>query len=128
MKKLLLAMLTIAAFTGAAHADEFTGLTLRAVSNSPIGGGAVLGGTSVSAVTTAYSNVTNFLGSAFANGGATVISGNTITKLVADDLGLKGPIEVHGPGDAGPGRFTPFCSMRPVPRPARSAAIRISPG
>lgn len=86
MKKLLLAMLTIAAFTGAAHADEFTGLTLRAVSNSPIGGGAVLGGTSVSAVTTAYSNVTNFLGSAFANGGATVISGNTITKLVADDL------------------------------------------
>ena len=33
-----------------------------------------------------YSNVTTFLGSAYSNGGAATQAGNTITKLVADDL------------------------------------------
>jgi len=33
-----------------------------------------------------YSNITNFTGSAFANGGAAVLSGNGITRLQADDI------------------------------------------
>ncbi|MBS1735308.1 MAG: T9SS type A sorting domain-containing protein [Bacteroidetes bacterium] len=37
-----------------------------------------------------YSNVTTFSGSAYPNGGATLVSGNTITTLVADSLGLIG--------------------------------------
>ncbi len=40
--------------------------------------------------TSVYSNVTTFAGSAFSNGGSEVQSGNTITRLVADSLGLSG--------------------------------------
>lgn len=40
--------------------------------------------------TSVYSNVTTFAGSAFSNGGSEVQSGNTITRLVGDSLGLSG--------------------------------------
>lgn len=39
-----------------------------------------------------YSNITTFSGQAYPNGGATLISGNTITTLVADSLGLVGTL------------------------------------
>lgn len=86
MTKRLLVLLCLGVFAGAAHASEFTGLTLRAIDNSPLGAPGSLGAASATATTTAYANVTNFLGSAFANGGAAVLSGNAITRLVADDL------------------------------------------
>ncbi len=35
---------------------------------------------------TVYSNTTNFLGSAFLNGGAAVVGTNTITRMVVDDI------------------------------------------
>lgn len=45
-----------------------------------------------------YSNVTTFAGSGFSNGGATTTSGNTITRLVSDSLGLAGspPFTING--------------------------------
>lgn len=45
-----------------------------------------------------YSNVTTFAGNAYSNGGSTTTSGNTITRLVADSLGLVGtpPFAING--------------------------------
>ena len=40
--------------------------------------------------TSVYSNVTTFSGAAYSNAGSEVQSGNTITRLVADSLGLVG--------------------------------------
>ena len=39
-----------------------------------------------------YSNVTTFSGSAYPNGDATLVSGNTITSLVADSIGFVGTL------------------------------------
>lgn len=44
------------------------------------------GGISPQVDVVAYSNITNFTGSAFSNGGAAVLSGNGITRLQADDI------------------------------------------
>lgn len=99
MTKRLLVLLCLVTFAAVAGATEFTGLTLRAIGNAPIGAPGILGASSATATTTAYANVTNFFGNASTNGGATAISGNTITRLVADDLvpaGGYGGLNVAG--------------------------------
>lgn len=48
-------------------------------------------------VVTVYSNVTNFSGAAFAQGGAANQAGNTITTLAADNINLGSPgVAIHG--------------------------------
>src|SRR5207302_3756470 len=60
---------------------------IRLISSTPISSARNASPTSVSP-NALYSNVTNFSGSGFKNGGAANQSGNTITRLVADSLGF----------------------------------------
>jgi len=85
MRKLLVGMVA-SLFATSAFGAEFFGLELTQVAHVPFGEAQTLGGTR--GTTGIYSNVANFLGSGFANGGSALQAGNTITRLVADDLGL----------------------------------------
>ncbi len=73
---------------------------LQIVKEMPVGQQNNLSSQSVQTVdpNAIYSNVTTFLGSALQNGGSATASGNTITRLVADSLGLVGtpPFSVVG--------------------------------
>lgn len=83
MRKMLLLLLLFAlAATPALAADHDAG-DLIVEDQFPA---AIAGVLAPNAIVGAYSNVTNFLGSGFAPGGAALQSGNTITRLVADDL------------------------------------------
>lgn len=93
MKKALVAALALIAFAAPASAVEFDGGALQIEGQYPLGQ-ATQTGTAV--LTPDYSNVTNFLGSGYANGGATLQGANTITRLVADDCTFTG---VHAGSD-----------------------------
>jgi len=83
MRKLLLASLVLATSAIAAHATDYEGGALRVNGEYSFGTPVI---TRAAVLTPDYSNVTNFLGQAFVNGGATLQGANTITRLVADDV------------------------------------------
>lgn len=82
MRKTLLPLLLLALAVPAFAAD-FEGGDLIATYEFPAAQATIL---APDAIVGAYSNVLNFLGSGFPNGGAALQAGNTITRLVADDL------------------------------------------
>jgi hypothetical protein len=86
MNRLVLTSLSVALLAAAASATDFTGLTLTPLGTVALDAKGAQFPLAATASTTAYSNVTNFLGQAFANGGAASQAGNVITTLVADDL------------------------------------------
>lgn len=87
MKRALLATLCLVAFAGVASAQqEVTGIDLQFRGSFDANSKATIGPLSTAVNTTAYSNITNFLGQGLANGGAALQAGNTITRLVADDI------------------------------------------
>lgn len=71
---------------------------LQTVSIYPLDSSFKLFAPQVVNVASIYSNVTNFTGQAFSNGGAAVQGTNTITRLVADDLTTTGtaPFNIGG--------------------------------
>ena len=73
-------------FAASAFGAEYFNLDVTQAAHFELGTPAQNAGTR--GVTGIYSNTTNFLGSAFANGGATLQGTNTITRMVTDDLGL----------------------------------------
>lgn len=82
MRKMLLPLLLLA-FAAPAAAAEIDGGDLIATYEFPASQAVIL---APDAIVGAYSNVINFLGAGFPNGGAALQAGNTITRLVADDL------------------------------------------
>ena len=83
MKKLLLLLsIGVLAITPA-FATEYEGLTLQVSEEAALGVPAEFG---PAALIVEYSNVSSFLGSGVAQGGATLQGTNTITKLLADDI------------------------------------------
>jgi len=85
VKSMILGLVGLAAIAGTASASDILAGDLVAVGHANIGEATTFDSTR--AGNPYYDNTTNFLGSAFANGGAQNQSGNTITRLVADDLG-----------------------------------------
>jgi len=88
MRRLLVGIVA-SLFATSAFGAEFFGLELTQVAHIPLdqmGTPQQLGGTR--GTTGIYSNVATFLGNGFANGGSALQGTNTITRLVADDLGL----------------------------------------
>jgi len=83
VRNLLLAALFTAVIAAPAAADEIFGGDLQVVDEFAINAPSDL---APNVLTQDYSNVTNFLGQGFANGGSALQSGNTITRLVADDI------------------------------------------
>ena len=83
MRKLLLAALFIVVAVAPARADEVSLGSLQVVEQFPLDSPRVV---DPDVLTPDYSNVTNFLGSGFANGGAALQGTNMITRLVADDI------------------------------------------
>lgn len=82
MKTSVVGIAAVLALAGAANADvEHVGLTAHLVATAPVSQ-AFGGGLRAVDPDARYSNVTTFLGQAFANGG----SAGGITRLVADDL------------------------------------------
>jgi hypothetical protein len=86
MKRLVLATLCLALVATVASAAEFEGLTLTPRGTAELGAKGNVFPSAATASSTVYSNITNFLGQGYANGGAALQSGNTITRLSADDL------------------------------------------
>lgn len=86
MKRLLLATLCLALAAGVASAAEITGLTLTPARTLELGQQATLAPDATAATVTVYSNISNFTGYTVLNGLATNQAGNTITKLIADDI------------------------------------------
>ncbi len=83
MRNLLLAIVFTAVAVAPVRADEIFGGDLQVVEEFAIG----TPGTMEPAVLVSdYSNVSNFLGQGFINGGSALQGTNTITRLVADDL------------------------------------------
>ncbi len=74
----------VAAAGSASAADTIATATLLSSSAANV----ATQGTTVVDPSARYSNVTNFSGSAFSHGGAAVQAGNTITRLVADDINM----------------------------------------
>lgn len=89
MKKFAMGALALASVAGAATAEQ-TG-TLSLVRTFDLNTATVAGRATPGAV---YSNVDNFTGNAYANGGAANQAGNTITTLVADDILMAGPSSI----------------------------------
>lgn len=88
MRKLL-AGIVMSLVAGSALAADFDGGDLQIVTSFPSGQpGTYTAPRGFEA--TGYSNVTNFTGSAFANGGAEVQGANTITRMVCDDTTFDG--------------------------------------
>ncbi|NUQ51250.1 MAG: hypothetical protein HUU19_00980 [Phycisphaerales bacterium] len=85
MKSMILGLVGLAALAGTASASDISSGDLVAVGHANIGEATTF--TSDRSNNPYYDNTVNFLGQAFANGGAQNQSGNTITRLVADDLG-----------------------------------------
>lgn len=86
MRTFVLAMLVLGG-ASAALAQELDGGNLTVSHHFDVGQSQTY---ESPALDVAYSNVTNFLGAAFAHGGAANQSGNTITKLVGDDITALG--------------------------------------
>lgn len=84
MKSMILAVVGLAALAGTASATDIMAGDLTAIGHANIGEATTFNTSRVG--NPYYDNTTNFLGQAFANGGAQNQSGNTITRLVADDL------------------------------------------
>lgn len=78
--------IVVSLFAAGAFGAEFSNLELTQVAHFDIG--TPQEGVSTRGATGIYSNVANFSGNAFANGGAALQGANTITRLVSDDLGL----------------------------------------
>ena len=89
MRKLLLAVLAFMAFAVPAFATDFQGGALHVIGSRPINDAGIMP-TNTQVLTADYSNVTNFTGQVFLNGGATLQGANTITRLVADDCTFNG--------------------------------------
>ena len=87
MRKLLLATLALATSAASAFAVEYEAGALHAIGEYGFGAPQV---TRAAVLTPDYSNVTNFLGQGFVNGGAALQGANTITRLVADDVTPNG--------------------------------------
>lgn len=86
MRRLLVITLALG-FAVPAAAIDHEGLTLRAVAEHSLDGAQkAMPQVYRPAISARYSNVTTFLGAGVANGGAALQAGNTITRLVADDL------------------------------------------
>lgn len=84
MKSILLGVVGLVAFAGTASASDIMAGDLVSVGHANIGEATTFA--SDRSNNPYYDNTVNFLGQAFANGGATNQAGNTITRLVADDL------------------------------------------
>lgn len=84
MKSVTVGLVGLALLAGTASASDIMAGDLVKVAEFNIGEAATLNETRSN--NPYYSNTTNFLGQAFANGGATNQSGNTITKMVCDDI------------------------------------------
>jgi hypothetical protein len=83
MRIALLALLLLGLAASAAIAVEREGGSLIFTEEYPLGAPVLA---NPEALSTEYSNVSNFLGQGYANGGATLQGANTITTLVADDI------------------------------------------
>ena len=83
--KTILGLVALAGMSGSAMAD-FNGGDLLATGHFDLGSPSSFGGRATPGAS--YSNVDTFLGQAFSNGGAELQSGNTITRMVMDDLHL----------------------------------------
>ena len=86
MKRLVLATLCLGLIATAAAAADITGLTLTPRGTIALGEKGTQFPLGAAVSTVAYSNITNFLGQGFPNGGTANQAGNLITRLVADDL------------------------------------------
>ena len=87
MKRLLLATLCLALAAGVASAAaDITGRTLTHIATLPLGDQVTLAPDATAATVTVYSNIANFSGYTYLNGGAANQAGNTITRLAADDI------------------------------------------
>lgn len=82
MRKMLLPLLLLA-FAAPASAADLAGGDLITLYEFPAAQSVVLG---TDAIVGAYANVINFAGAGYTPGGAALVAGNTITRLVADDL------------------------------------------
>jgi hypothetical protein len=83
MRKLLLAAFLIAVAAVPARAADLNGGTLIPVGQFPMD---VPGRFETLVLVSDYSNISNFTGQGFANGGSALQGSNTITRLVADDI------------------------------------------
>ena len=83
MKRLLLLLSLGVLAISPAFAIDYEGLTLDVANETALGPPTDFG---PAVFMVDYSNVTSFLGSGVANGGATLQGTNTITKLMADDI------------------------------------------
>lgn len=84
MKKMIVGFVGFAALAGSAIASDISAGDLVAIGHANIGEATSFA--SDRSNNPYYDNTVNFLGQAFVNGGAANQSGNTITRLVADDL------------------------------------------
>lgn len=93
MRTFLVSAIAVAA-TASAFATDFPGGDLRVISSTPIG--EAMPPMPRGTLTDAYSNITTFLASGFAPGGAASQSGNIITKMVMDDVTFGTPAGLSG--------------------------------
>ncbi|MBL8760050.1 MAG: hypothetical protein JNL50_01990 [Phycisphaerae bacterium] len=84
MKSMISGLIGLAMVAGSASASDILAGDLVAVGHADLGQATTFNTTR--AGNPYYDNTTNFLGQGFANGGSQNQSGNTITRLVADDL------------------------------------------
>lgn len=84
MKSILLGVVGLVALAGTASASDIAAGDLVAIGHANIGEATTFA--SDRSNNPYYDNTVNFLGQAYANGGAQNQSGNTITKMVCDDL------------------------------------------
>ena len=86
-QRLLLASLFMVLAAGGASAADVTGRTLTLAGTLPLGQQATLAPAATAATVIAYSNIANFTGYTYVNGGATGVVYNAIyTRLSADDI------------------------------------------
>jgi len=84
VKSMMVGLVGLAALAGTAGASDIMAGDLVSVGHANIGEATTFA--SDRSNNPYYDNTVNFLGQAFANGGAQNQSGNTITKMVCDDL------------------------------------------
>lgn len=91
MRRLLMAISLIALVAAPVRAQDMFGGSLQVVKHFSINEPeAVAPAPGPAVLTSDYSNVTNFLGQGFVNGGAALQGTNTITKMVMDDITPNG--------------------------------------
>ena len=89
-------MLIASSFTATSQTENLISAQATLVRSMPIGTPST--NRPLYAAYAFYSDINTFSGSAFSNGGATLTAGNTITRMVADDITLAGtpPYAVDG--------------------------------